>query len=420
MSTLLPVEFRVLITGPVRRYFLSTLLSSVGMGLVLALTVVYVHNVRHFSITFGTGLLVINALLNLAVAPLVGTMTDRVGPTRVMILGMCVQATGLSFYAFASTRMSILLSLSAVAVGGASVWGPSAVLLARLVSPEQRQRAYGFNFMLLNLGIGLGALISSTVVNLHRPSTFEHLYLATGAFTLLSTMVVATLWKYGQPIADEHAGAKGDRGGWREVLSDRRLLHYIVASCLLLICGYGSLDAGLSLYIVNYVKDPVHFVGVIFFFNTLTIVIAQLFILRHIEGRSRTRILGVVGLLWGLSWLITGSTALLSKGWGLPLFCVGSIIFALGETLWSPVAPALVNQMAPEALRGRYNASAGLTWGLAGSVAPLVTGLFLDHGEGGYWPLFVGGGALMGGLVATTLRRSLSSVEDGTVAPSER
>ncbi len=43
---------------------------------------------------------------------------------------------------------------------------------------------------------------------------------------------------------------------------------------------------------------------------------------------------------------------------GLPAragFFLAMVIFAFGETLFSPTIPAIVNDLAPERLRGRYN-----------------------------------------------------------------
>jgi MFS family permease len=98
--------------------------------------------------------------------------------------------------------------------------------------------------------------------------------------------------------------------------------------------------------------------------------------------------------------------------------CLGQVVFALGETLWAPVAPALVNDLAPEHLRGRYNALSGLVWGVSGTVGPLIAGLFLAGGHGVAWTLTIAIGALVGGLGATTLRRVLTPAEDGRVDAS--
>jgi MFS family permease len=95
-------------------------------------------------------------------------------------------------------------------------------------------------------------------------------------------------------------------------------------------------------------------------------------------------------------------------------------IFAVGETMMSPIGPALVNELAPEHLRGRYNAASGMTYGLAGTLAPAITAFFFSENWGNYWPLFIGGASLCGAFLMLRLRRQLNAREDGTepLAPS--
>jgi MFS family permease len=54
-------------------------------------------------------------------------------------------------------------------------------------------------------------------------------------------------------------------------------------------------------------------------------------------------------------------------------------VFALGETLLSPVAPAMTNDLAPDHLRGRYNAVATAVFQGAGVVGPVVAGALLGR-----------------------------------------
>ena len=42
--------------------------------------------------------------------------------------------------------------------------------------------------------------------------------------------------------------------------------------------------------------------------------------------------------------------------------------------IWSPVMPTVVNALAPEHLRGRYNALAANSWQIAGIGGPVVAG----------------------------------------------
>ena len=161
-------------------------------------------------------------------------------------------------------------------------------------------------------------------------------------------------------------------------------------------------------------------IGVIFFFNTSTIVLAQLWILNRIEGRSRTRVMATVGAFWFVFWVILDVALALPEALAIVSLCVAMIVCALGETMLSPVGPALVNEIAPEHLRGRYNAAAGLAWGVSGTLAPAITALYFNDHLGGWWPLGTGVTALVGGFLMLSLRRHLSPSEDGRAARSSQ
>jgi MFS family permease len=183
-----------------------------------------------------------------------------------------------------------------------------------------------------------------------------------------------------------------------------------------MIGGYGSLDAGFSLFVVNDLHLSVHAIGIMFFFNTSTIVLAQLWVLNRIEGRSRTKVMATTATLWFIFWVILDLALRVPKIAAFVALCAAMVIFAIGETMLSPVGPALVNDIAPEHLRGRYNAAQGLTWGVAGSAAPAITAIYFANGLGNWWPLSTGLTALGGGLLMLNLRRHLTRTEDGQKA----
>jgi MFS family permease len=180
-----------------------------------------------------------------------------------------------------------------------------------------------------------------------------------------------------------------------------------------MIGGYGSLDSGLSLFVVNDLKLSVHTIGVIFFFNTTTIVVAQLWVLNRIEGRSRARVMGVVAAFWFIFWIILESTLAIPAAASIPMLCLAMVVFAIGETMLQPVGSAIVNDIAPEHLRGRYNAAAGLSWGISSSLAPAITALYFAVHLGNWWPLGTGLAALVGGFMMMDLRRHISVSADG-------
>ena len=54
-------------------------------------------------------------------------------------------------------------------------------------------------------------------------------------------------------------------------------------------------------------------------------------------------------------------------------------VFAFGETLLQPTIPALVNDLAPDHLRGRYNAVSSGSFQLAAVIAPPIAGFLIGH-----------------------------------------
>jgi MFS family permease len=390
----------------------------VGFGLTLSLFVIYLHNVRGFSTTFATLLLALSAVVALASAPLWGTLIDRVGPVPVILFTYSADAVALVFWALAHTRDQATLTALMIAVFGGAGWGPAATLLSRLVAPEHRQRAFGVNFLLVNLGIGFGTLISASIVDLKRPDTFVALYFINAGVTVVAAMFYFTLRQHGRAVKEIHDDPVKSAEGWREVMRDRRLIRYVVASIFLMIGGYGSLDAGLSLFVVNNLHVSVHAIGVIFFFNTSTIVLVQLWVLNRIDGKSRTRVMGVVALFWFFFWVILESTLALPAAASIAMLCLAMVVFAVGETMLQPVGSAIVNHIAPEHLRGRYNAAAGLSWGVSGTLAPAITALYFSVHLGNWWPIGTGVTALVGGAMMMNLRRHISASADGRIEPA--
>lgn len=413
LSNVFPDDFREVLVGPVRRFFVMTAVSSFGQGLTISLFVVYLHSVRHLSLGFTTILLSISAVIQLVTSPVWGTMVDRFGPVRPMLLSLAGDTVGLVFWGFATTTRQAAISMAIMALFAGGSWGPAATLLTRITPSQHLQRSFGVNFMLVNLGIGFGGLVSASIVDIHRPSSFSVLYLLNAGVMAGGAVIVATLWRYGQAIPKESVEESHRQDGWSVVLRDRRLVHFVLASLILLIAGYGSQEAGFSLFVIDRMQLPMHDIGIIFFFNTSTIVVAQLFALNFIDGRSRTRVMSGVGVLWAIFWLIVLGAAHVNHTVALISMCVGMVIFAIGETALSPVGPALVNEIAPEHLRGRYNAASQLTWSISSTLSPMITGLFLGSSVGDFWPLCVALLALIGSLLALSLRRSLSPEEDG-------
>lgn len=151
--------------------------------------------------------------------------------------------------------------------------------------------------------------------------------------------------------------------------------------------------------------------------NTLLIVAAQLFVLRWLDGRSRTRALAVVGVIFATSWLILAAAGYAGQRGAAAVAVAGvvgcAVVFAAGETLLSPVMPALTNALATDELRGRYNALSSVVWGISGVIGPVAAGPLIGAGHPAVWVLFVVGGCLAASALALGLYGRLTPQQDG-------
>jgi MFS family permease len=413
LDLLAPAEFRLRMTSDARRLFMYVFVAFFAMGLTLSLYVVFLHNVHHFSLGFSSALLSAGAMLGLITSPLWGTLTDRFGPVPALLVSRIGSAGSLVWWAFIHSKAeavgaSLLLAFFA---GGSA--GPSTTLLTRQSLPDDRSRVYGLNFILINLGIGLGALVSTCIVSLNHPVTFEYLYLFNAAVTMVAAAIVVPLWGHGHYEPQASDPPERVREGWGAVVRDGRLVRFMLAFLVMMIGGWGSMEAGFSLFVVNNLHYSVHLIGVITFFNASTIVLAQVFVTNRLEGRSRMGLLATAGLAWGVFWFSVAACIALPRIWGVVVMCLGMVIFSLGETLMAPTSSSFINDIAPEHLRGRYNTVGGLIWTMSTAVAPILTSLYFENGLGNWWPFATGCATIAGGFMLWRFRRRISAFADG-------
>jgi MFS family permease len=401
-----------------RRILLGNGLSAIGSGLTMPLLIVYLGEIRGLGLTIGGLVVAYMAVVSLVVFPAVGWASDRQGPKPVLMAGLLVEAVGVALLGAVASAPSAFLVGTIVALGSAMAWPAQSALLGRVTTQENRQRVFGIQFMLLNLGLGVGGIVSALVVSETDPQTFVWLYLADATaylayFAVLLTLPGVGVGRVAEVPLEEGGGSDPRRAGMREVLADRILRRVLLLAVVLLMSGYGALEVGIPVFITVINGFDVSWVGVSFAVNTFTIVAAQLLVLRLIKGRSRSYLMLAVALTWAMSWILMGSSLLAGPTVALTLVLVASGVFALGETLWAPVAPSLVNDLAPEHLRGRYNSSMSLVWSLSSIIGPGIAGLMLGAGLEVAWILVLVAGCMAAAVMAVGLRRVLSAQLDG-------
>lgn len=362
-----------------RLMLLGVAVDALGVGLVLPFLVIYLHEVRGISVATVGVLAAVPAVVALGLLGPVGVLVDRVGPRRVQMVAVVCSALGALTLAGADGVGLAALAMLLTGVGHAAFWPANQALVADVLPSEARTRFFGVSFTLLNAGIGVGGVLGALYVSVDDPSTFTTVYLL-DAVSFLGPLVVLAwpLRHIGGPVAVPDHAPEG--GSYSEVLRDpvfRRLLVVVFFSAFV---GYGQIEAGWTAYSRLVADVSTRTIGVAFAVNTGLIVALQMLVVRHIEGRRRTSVLALLAAVWAVAWGVMGVAGLAAGTTAAAVLVVASMgIFALGETLLSPIAPAITNDLAPEHLRGRYNATASLAFQLAAISAPVSAGFLIGQ-----------------------------------------
>jgi len=404
------------------KLLLSTVaIETLGTGLVLPFGFIYLHEVLGFTIETAGSLLAVPAIVGMAVVGPAGALIDRLGARRIILVGITAQMLGNVLLAFSATPLTAALALGLLGAAGGVFWPGFNAMIGAVVPSDIRQRYFGINFTLVNLGIGIGGMLAGSIVDVHRPGTFVAMYLG-NALSFLAPLAVllGPLRHVSGKIEHPVSRQDGPRvpTSYLDILRDRAMLPVIALTFLSSLVGYAQVQAGFTAYARLVGQVSTRTIGYAFAANTAIIVLLQLLVLQRIEGRRRTRVILVLSALWAVSWLMTGLSGLLPGSSVAAVLIIGSYsVFALGETLLQPTIPAITNDLSPDHLRGRYNAVMAGAFQVAAVAGPVVAGVMLGAQlNGEFIGMLILGCAAMA-LIARAVERRIPALANGIRTP---
>lgn len=378
------------------------LVNAFGNGITFPFLVIYLHNVRGFSLGTAGLVLATNGAMSFVMSPLAGTLSDRIGGRVTLGGALVLMAIGYGAFPLVQRPWHAFVAMVFAGAGNGSFWPSQSTLLAGLAPQTRRHAAYALQRVSRNLGIGLGGLTGGLIATTTDPSSFTILFIVDAATFLAFVAVLPFVPDPELPPAEE--GARPGR--YRDVLRDRLLLGVVGLNIVFVSAGYAQIEL-LPAFAKNEAGVSERQIGVIFLVNTLIIVFAQLPIARLLEGRRRMPALALMTALWAASWLIVllaGAT--LETLAAAVVFAGAGVVFGLGECFQGPTQGALVADLAPPRLRGRYMALSTISWEIGFIIGPAIGGFILGRQPLALWPLaaFV---CLLAGLGALALEREI-------------
>jgi MFS family permease len=356
----------------------STLVNRLG-GFVVPFLALYLTIDRGFSPAFA-GLVASLYGLGGSVASVAGgVLADRIGRRPTLLAAQSSTAVTTMLLGLAHPAWAI--AVAAAVLGFTSNAGRPAVsaIMADVVRPEDRVRAFSLNYWAVNIGFA----VSAAAAGLIAAHGYLLLFVGDSATTLLCAVVVFTRVPETRPEAVAPQAAAAPSGspvpvGLGAVLRDPVFMAFVGLTFLAaFVDGQGSI--ALPIVMGRQGFSPADY-GLVVSLNGVLIVLLQIPITRLIQGRSRALMLSTAALLTGC-------------GFGLTAFAGGAWFYALTVTVWTagemlrvPPGMALVAELSPVHARGRYQGVYSLAWSGASFLAPLTAGFLLaSSGAGAVW-----------------------------------
>ncbi|MGY3903847.1 MDR family MFS transporter [Aeromonas lusitana] len=327
-----------------------------------------------------------------------GWLSDKWGRRNILLFGCLVSALSVSLLGLSHQVFWLAIGVIGSGLSYGLIDSPGKALMAdSLAEPKARELALHLRYFLLNLGAAIGPLLGVSYGLSARQETF---LLLSGSYLLLGLAFMFGFRLAGAQASS--AAGPGMRAVLRVLWQDRGFLLLTMANMLLMLV-YAQFESPLIQYLTRAGAPEVErLIGWLVATNALTIVILQ-FPLLHLTANwpiKRRLQLGVAFFLSAQLQFALGDTAI----WWHWIAAV--ILLSIGECILFPLLNVLVDQMAPEHLKGSYFGAASIS-GLGIAIGALLGG----------WILANWGGSLLYGCMALLCLAILQLYGWGAKAP---
>ncbi|MFD8255939.1 MDR family MFS transporter [Streptomyces werraensis] len=346
----------------------STLVNRLG-AFVATFMALYLTLDRGYSASYAGLVVALHGLGGVISSLGAGVMTDRLGRRPTLLVAQTATAFSVALLGF--VHHPVAIAAVAFLVGMASSASRPAVqaMMADIVRPEDRIRAFSLNYWAINLGFAISSVGAGFIAEVSYLAGF----LIEAGMTLLCAVLVFVKLPESRPEqkAAGPGGTKEDSVSLGTVLRDGRFMGVVGLSFLIaLVFQQGYLGLPVAMGEAGF--TPADF-GMAIAVNGVLIVVLQLPVTRLIEHRDPRRMLVVSSLLAGYGFGLTAFAG------SVGVFALTVCVWTLAEIVNAPVQTGLVVRLSPVHGRGRYQGVYTSSWAVAALVAPLLSGFVIDR-----------------------------------------
>lgn len=377
----------------IRRYpsqfwlmFAGMILSMMGATMIWPFLMIYASETLAMPLMTVASIMTISSATGLVSSILAGPVVDKLGRKWAMVVGLIGGGVCYALLTRADTYAAFAIILGVNGFFSPIFRVGSDAMLADLIPMGQRADAFALIRMARNIGVATGPAVGGFVL---AKSYNIGLFGAAAGLILYGLMLLVLARETIPPEATaEKTGLLERLRGYWIALKDRPFMGLVGAFTMvqmtaamvwILLSVHVKANFGLSEQLYGWLPTT----------NALMVVFFQVWITRATRRFEPTRV-----MRWGaLFYIIAPLIIAFSQGfWG---FWLAMVMMTFGELIVVPRTSAMVANLAPVDMRGRYMGLYGLTWNVAAGISPLMGG-FLGDQFGIRAPWF--GAAVMGAL----------------------
>jgi MFS family permease len=347
---------------------LADLINAAGFSTCVPFLSLYLYQERGVTMTLvGTAFLA-SGLVSAVTQMIGGYLSDRYGRKKIILISMSLNIlNNLGMVAMISFSAPVWVILIVYILGRAAGMTARPVLSAMVADLSKRERlteTYGLLRVGRNLGWASGPALGGYLATF---LSYAWLFAVAVLMNIIAFFIILFSLRESYSRTPESIDI-------RSIFSVAKNKSFVLFTglCLLVFLCMAHLGSTLSVFTVDRLGFSTSEYGLLLTINGLFVVLFQYPVAFTISRFRQHHVLVLGSLLYMIGWLYMGWTT--GFGWAV----IAIVIVTTGEIIFSPVATAVVGELAPHDKRGRYMGFFGWSETIGMSLAPLAGGILLD------------------------------------------